>query len=78
MNVYTVCSNCCGEPRLFGVYEDLEGATKEVAHLSRFADPGDEFRIQYLEVETTKEVTERTERCEAARRERLEEAVKED
>ena len=78
MNVWTVSSNCTGEPRLFGVFEDAEGAYKAATHLSRFADPGDEFRIQYLEVETTKEVTERTERCEAARREKLEEAVKED
>ena len=75
MNVWTVSSNCCGEPRLFGVFEDAEGAYKAAAHISRFADPGDEWRVQYLEVETTKEVTERTERCEAAHRESLEAAA---
>ena len=75
MNVWTVSSNCCGEPRLFGVYEDSEGAYKSAAHLSSFADPGDEWRVQYLEVESTNEVKERVERCEASRRERLEEAA---
>ncbi len=73
MNVWTVSSNCCGEPRLFGVYEDVEGAYAQAAHLSRFADPGDEWRVQYLEVESTNEVKERTERCEANHREHLEE-----
>ena len=73
MNVWTVSSNCCGEPRLFGVYEDAEGAYEQAAHLSRFADPGDEWRVQYLEVESTKEVKEKAKRCEEAHREHLEE-----
>ena len=73
MNVWTVSSNCTGEPRLFGVFEDAEGAYKAATHLSRFADPGDEWRVQYLEVETTDEVKERTEKCRANHREHLEE-----
>ena len=73
MNVWTVSSNCCGEPRLFGVYQDAEGAYEAAAHISRFADPGDEWRVQYLEVETTDEVKERTEKCRAKHREHLEE-----
>ena len=75
MNVWTVSSNCTGEPRLFGVFEDAEGAYKAATHLSRFADPGDEWRVQYLEVETTDEVNEKTKRCEEAHRESLEAAA---
>ena len=75
MNVWTVSSNCTGEPRLFGVFEDAEGAYKAAAHISRFADPGDEWRVQYLEVETTDEVKEKTKRCEEAHRESLEAAA---
>ena len=77
MNVWTLSSNCFGEPRLLGVYEDTEGVTKELQHVSTYADPGDEFRIRFAEVEETSDVIERTQRCESARKERLEETVKE-
>ena len=75
MNVWTLTSNCFGEPRLLGVYEDAEGVAKELQHVSTYADPDDEFRIRFAEVEETSEVIERTQRCESARRERLEEAA---
>ena len=63
---------------MFGVFEDVEGAYKAAAHLSRFADPGDEWRVQYLEVETTDEVKERVEKCEANHRQHLEELASKD
>ena len=78
MNVWTLTSNCFGEPRLLGVYEDAEGVAKELQHLSSCADPRDEFRIRFAEVEETSDVIERTQRCESARKERLEESVKEE
>ena len=78
MNVWTITSDCFGEPRLLGVYEAAEGAAKELQHLSSWADPGDEFRIRFAEVEETSDVIERTQSCESARKERLEESVKEE
>ena len=78
MNVWTLTSNCFGEPRLLGVYEDAKGVATELQHLSSVADPNDEFRIRFAEVEETSDVIERTQRCESARKERLEESVKEE
>ena len=75
MNVWTLTSNCFGEPRLLGVYEDVEGVAAELQHLSSVADPNDEFRIRFAEVEETSDEELRTQQCEAARRERLEEAA---
>ena len=75
MNVWTLTSNCFGEPRLLGVYEDVEGVAAELQHLSSVADPNDEFRIRFSEVEETSDVELRTHQCEEARRERLEEAA---
>ena len=77
MNVWTLTSNCFGEPRLLGVYEDVEGVAAELQHLSSVADPNDEFRIRFAEVEETSDVELRTQRCESARKERLEETIKE-
>ena len=77
MNVWTLTSNCFGEPRLLGVYEDAEGVAKELQHVSTYADPGDEFRIRFAEVEETSDVELRTQRCESARKVRLEETIKE-
>ena len=71
MNVWTLSSNCFGEPRLLGVYEDAEGVAKELQHVSTYADPGDEFRIRFAEVEETSDVELRTQRCESARKEGL-------
>ena len=77
MNVWTLSSNCFGEPRLLGVYEDAEGVAKELQHVSTYADPGDEFRIRFAEVEEAKDVIERCDSCDANRRQQLEESVKE-
>ena len=75
MNVWTLTSNCFGEPRLLGVYEDAKGVATELQHLSSVADPNDEFRIRFAEVEETSDVELRTQQCEGARREQLEEAA---
>ena len=76
MNVWTLVTDTFGEPRLLGVYEDAQAVARELTHLSQYADPGDEFRIKLVEVETTKEVNARTKRCEERQREQLEAAVK--
>ena len=75
MNVWTLTSNCFGEPRLLGVYEDAKGVATELQHLSSVADPNDEFRIRFSEVEETSDVISRTQQCEAERKERLEAAA---
>ena len=68
-SVFTVTTNFFGEPRLFGVYKDAEGALAAVQHLTETgqADIDDEFRIRKCEVESTKSVTEQLNRCRAQR-----------
>ena len=75
MNVWTLTTNIFGEPRLLGVYEDAKGVATELQHLGYLADPNDEFRIRFTEVQETSDVELRTHQCEEARREQLEEAV---
>ena len=68
-SVFTVTTNFFGEPRLFGVYKEAEGALAAVQHLTEGGSPdnGDEFRIRKCEVESTKSVTETLNRCRAHR-----------
>ena len=68
-SVFTVTTNFFGEPRIFGVYKEAEGALAAVQHLTEGASPdnGDEFRIRKCEVESTKSVTEALNRCRAHR-----------
>ena len=68
-SVYTVTTNFFGEPRLFGVYKEAEGALAAIQHLTEGGSPddGDEFRIRKCEVESTKSVTEQLNRCRAHR-----------
>ena len=68
-SVFTVTTNFFGEPRLFGVYKDAEGALAAIQHLTEGGcpDDGDEFRIRKCEVESTKSVTEQLNRCRAHR-----------
>ena len=68
-SVFTVTTNFFGEPRLFGVYKEAEGALAAVQHLTEGGSPdnGDEFRIRKCEVESTKSVTEALNRCRAHR-----------
>ena len=77
-SVFTVTTNFFGEPRLFGVYKDAEGALAAVQHLTETgqADIDDEFRIRKCEVESTKSVKEQLNRCRAHRA--VEEALPED
>ena len=58
MLVYSLMTNTFGEPRLFG-------ASLAFEHLTNHADPGDEYRIRFDEVESYAEVKERTDRCNA-------------
>ena len=68
-SVFTVTTNFFGEPRLFGVYKEAEGALAAIQHLTEGGCPdnGDEFRIRKCEVESTKSVTEALNRCRAHR-----------
>ena len=68
-SVFTVTTNFFGEPRLFGVYKEAEGALAAIQHLTEGGcpDDGDEFRIRKCEVESTKSVTEALNRCRAHR-----------
>ena len=68
-SVFTVTTNFFGEPRLFGVYKEAQGALTAVQHLTEGCnvDEGDEFRIRKCEVESTKSVHEALNRCRAHR-----------
>ena len=67
--VFTLTTNYFGEPRLFGVYKEAEGALASVQHMTATGctDIGDEFRIKKCAVESTKSVKEDLNRCRAQR-----------
>jgi len=77
-SVFTITTNCFGEPRLFGVYKEAEGALAAIQQLTEWGCPdnGDEFRIRKSEVESTKSVKETLNRCRAHRA--VQEALPED
>ena len=70
-HVFTITSNCYGEPRLIGVYGNAKAALTALEHLTDFTDPGDEYRLEYETVRTAKEEKERLTNCRRARLERL-------
>ena len=65
MLIYSITTNTFGEPRLFGVYESAQAAALAFEHLTKCADPGDEYRIKYDRLETYAEVKESLDRCNA-------------
>ena len=65
MLIYSITTNTFGEPRLFGVYESAQAAALAFEHLTKYADPGDEYRIKYDWVETYAKVKESIDRCNA-------------
>ena len=70
-SVFTITSNCYGEPRLIGVYGNAKAALLRLEHLTEFADPGDEYRLEYEPVRTAKQEKESLTSCRRARLERL-------
>ena len=50
---------------MFGVYESAQAAALAFEHLTKCADPGDEYRIKYDRLETYAEVKESLDRCNA-------------
>ena len=70
-NVFTIVSNCYGEPRLMGVYSNAKAALIRLEHLTEFADPGDEYRLEYEPVRTAKQEKESLTNCRRTRLERL-------
>ena len=69
--VFAITSNCFGEPRLMGVYGNAKAALIRLEHLTEFADPGDEYRLEYEPVRTAKQEKESLANCRRARLERL-------
>ena len=69
--VFTITSNCYGEPRLMGVFGNAKAALLRLEHLTEFADPGDEYRLEYEPVRTAKQEKESLTNCRRARLERL-------
>ena len=70
-HVFTITSNCYGEPKLMGVYGNAKAALIRLEHLTEFADPGDEYRLEYEPVRTAKQEKESLANCRRARLERL-------
>ena len=71
MLIYSITTNTFGEPRLFGVYESAQAAALAFEHLTKCADPGDEYRLEYEPVRTAKEEKESLANCRRARLERI-------
>ena len=70
-SVFTITSNCFGEPRLMGVFGNAKAALLRLEHLTESADPYDEYRLQYEPVHTAKQEKESLTNCRRARLERL-------
>ena len=70
-HVFTITSNCFGEPKLMGVYSNAKAALIRLEHLTEFADPGDEYRLEYEPIRTAKEEKESLANCRRARLERI-------
>ena len=70
-HVFTITSNCYGEPKLMGVYGNAKAALIRLEHLTEFADPGDEYRLEYEPVRTAKQEKESLTNCRRSRLERL-------
>ena len=54
-----------------GVFGNAKAALLRLEHLTEFADPGDEYRLQYEPVRTAKQEKESLTSCRRARLERL-------
>ena len=70
-NVFTITSNCCGEPQLMGVFANAKAALTRLEHMLEFADPHDEYRLEYTPVKTAKQEKESLTNCRRTRLERL-------
>ena len=54
-----------------GVYSNAKAALIRLEHLTEFADPGDEYRLEYEPVRTAKQEKESLANCRRARLERI-------
>ena len=54
-----------------GVYSNAKAALIRLEHLTEFADPGDEYRLEYEPVRTAKQEKESLADCRRARLERI-------
>ena len=70
--VWTVVSNCCGEPRLMGVYENAGAVALAYEHYTRCCnDVGDEYRIEHANVQEYSDLVEQFEACNKRRLEAI-------
>jgi len=54
MQLWTLVSvdNCCGSTVVMGVFENMQAVTHRLNHISKYADPGDEYHVELFQLAT--------------------------
>jgi len=52
-------NGCCGDHVVMGVFENMQAVTHRLNHISKYADPGDEYRIELFQLATEEHERER-------------------
>ena len=50
---------CCGSTVVMGVFENMQAVTHRLNHISKYADPGDEYHVELFQLATEEHERER-------------------
>ncbi len=50
---------CCGSTVVMGVFENMQAVTQRLNHISKYADPGDEYHVELFQLATEEHERER-------------------
>ena len=52
-------NGCCGDSVVMGVFENMQAVSHRLSHVSKYADPGDAYRIALSQLATAEHERER-------------------
>jgi len=50
---------CCGSTVVMGVFENMQAVTHRLNHISKYADPGDEYHVELFQLATEEDEAKR-------------------
>ncbi len=50
---------CCGSTVVMDVFENMQAVTHRLNHISKYADPGDEYHVELFQLATEEHERER-------------------
>ena len=61
MQLWTLVSvdGCCGRTVVMGVFENMQAVTHRLNHISKYADPGDEYHVELFQLATEEDEAKR-------------------